>query len=69
MEVGYHATSSAQTLLTGVCPSELLCSGSDALRSWDPMVVEIWIEMLRKMLKNISFLLRLYASVDAFLGA
>jgi hypothetical protein len=48
---------------------ELLCSGSGALGSWDPMVVETWIEMLREMLKHISSLLRLGVSVDAFLGA
>jgi hypothetical protein len=34
-----------------------------------PMVVETWIEMLREKLKHISSLLRLGASVDAFLGA
>jgi hypothetical protein len=33
------------------------------------MVVETWIEMLRETLKYISSLLRLGASVDAFLGA
>jgi hypothetical protein len=33
------------------------------------MVVETWIEMLREKLKHISSLLRLGASVDAFLGA
>jgi hypothetical protein len=48
---------------------ELLCSGSGALGSWDSMVVETWIEMFREKLKHISSLLRLGASVDAFLGA
>jgi hypothetical protein len=33
------------------------------------MVVETWIEMLKEKLKLISLLLRLGASVDAFLGA
>jgi hypothetical protein len=32
------------------------------------MVVETWIEVLREKLKHISSLLRLGASVDAFLG-
>jgi hypothetical protein len=32
------------------------------------MVVETWIKILRKRLEHISFLLRLGASVDAFLG-
>jgi hypothetical protein len=35
----------------------------------NPMVVKTWIEMLREKLKYISLLLRLDASVDAFLGA
>jgi hypothetical protein len=48
---------------------ELLCSEYGALRSWDPMVVETWIEMLREKLKHISFLFWLGASVDAFLRA
>jgi hypothetical protein len=61
--------SSAQTHLTGVWPRELLYSGSGALRRWQPIVVETWIEMLREKLKHISSLLRLGASVDAFLGA
>jgi hypothetical protein len=39
------------------------------LESWNPMVVETRIEMLREMLKHISSLLWLGASVDAFLGA
>jgi hypothetical protein len=69
MELWCHVTSSAQTHLTGVWPRELLYSGSSALRSWDPMNVETWIEMLKEKLKHISFLLRLDASVDAFLGA
>jgi hypothetical protein len=55
-------------LLTGVRPRELLYFGSGALRSWDPMSVETWIEMLREKLKHISSLLRLDASVDTFLG-
>jgi hypothetical protein len=59
----------AQPHLTGVRRRELLCSGSDALRSWDPTVVETCIEMLREKLKHISSLLRLDASVDAFLEA
>jgi hypothetical protein len=67
-ELRCHMTSSAQTLLNGVRPRELLYSGSGALGSWDPMVVETWIYMLREMLKHISSLLRLCASVDAFLG-
>jgi hypothetical protein len=33
------------------------------------MVVEIQIEMLKEKLKHISSLLKLSASVDAFLGA
>jgi hypothetical protein len=33
------------------------------------MVGETWIEMLREMLRHISSLLKLGASVDAFLGA
>jgi hypothetical protein len=33
------------------------------------MVVETYIEMIREKLKHISSLLRLGASVDAFLGA
>jgi hypothetical protein len=33
------------------------------------MIVEIWIEMLEEKLKHISSLLRLSASVDAFLMA
>jgi hypothetical protein len=33
------------------------------------MVVETWTEMLRETLKHISYLLRLDAYVDAFLGA
>jgi hypothetical protein len=48
---------------------ELLCSGSSALGSWDPMVVETWIKMLRKRLKHISSSLRLGTSIDAFLRA
>jgi hypothetical protein len=48
---------------------EQLYSGSATLGSWDPMVVETWIEMLREMLKRISSLLRLGASVNTFLGA
>jgi hypothetical protein len=48
---------------------ELLCSGSGALGSWNSMVVETWIEMFREKLKHISSLLRLGASVDAFLRA
>jgi hypothetical protein len=40
MKLRCHTTSLAQTHLTGVRLSELLCSGSSALRSWDPMVVE-----------------------------
>jgi hypothetical protein len=37
--------SSAQTHLTGVQPRKLLSSMSGVLGSWDPMVVETWIEM------------------------
>jgi hypothetical protein len=33
------------------------------------MIVETWIELLREKLKHILSLLRLGASVDAFLGA
>jgi hypothetical protein len=33
------------------------------------MVIETWIEMLREMLEHISSVLRLSASIDAFLGA
>jgi hypothetical protein len=54
IELWCHAASSTQTHLTGVWPRELLCFGSGALRSWDPMVVETWIEMLREELKHIS---------------
>jgi hypothetical protein len=39
-ELRCHVASSVQTHLTGVLPRELLCSGFDALKSWDPMVVE-----------------------------
>jgi hypothetical protein len=69
MKLRCHTTSLAQTHLTRVRPRELIYSGSGALRSWDPLVVEIWIEMLREKLKHISFLLKLGASIDAFLGA
>jgi hypothetical protein len=62
-----HVVSSAQTLLTGVQPRELLYFGSGALKSWNPMVVETKIEILKGKLKHISPLLRLGASVDAFL--
>jgi vacuolar-type H+-ATPase subunit E/Vma4 len=62
-------TSSLQTHLTRVRPRELLYSRSGVLRSWDPMVVETWIEMLKEKLKHISSLLRLGASIDAFLEA
>jgi hypothetical protein len=37
--------SSAQTHLTGVQPRKLLSSVSGVLGSWDPIVVETWIEM------------------------
>jgi hypothetical protein len=53
----------------GVWPRELLCSRSGALESWDSVIVGTWIEMLRETLKYISSLLRLDASVDAFLRA
>jgi hypothetical protein len=43
--------------------------GTGALGSWDLMVIETWIEMLRDTVKHISSLLKLGASVDAFLGA
>jgi hypothetical protein len=62
-----HNASSAQTHLTRVRLRELLCSGSGAPRSWDPMVVEILIQMLKEKLKYISSLLSLGVSVDAFL--
>jgi hypothetical protein len=68
MELWCHTASSAQTLHNGVRARFLLCSGSGVLESWDPMVVETWIEMLRETLKHISSLLRLGASVDTFLG-
>jgi hypothetical protein len=68
MELRCHTTSSIQTHLTGFQLRELLCFRSGALRSWDPMVVETWIEMLREKLKHISTLLRLGASIDTFLG-
>jgi hypothetical protein len=68
MELCCHATSSAQTHLTEIRPRELLCSRSGALRSWDPIVGETYIEMLREKLKYISSLLKLGASVDTFLG-
>jgi hypothetical protein len=68
-ELWCHVASSAQTHLTRIQPWELLCSGSSTLKSWDPMVVETWIEMLREKLKHISSLLGLGASIDAFLGA
>jgi hypothetical protein len=61
--------SSAQTHLTGVWPRALLCFASRTLGSGDPMVVETWMEMLKEKLKLISPLLKLSASVDAFLGA
>jgi hypothetical protein len=69
IELWCHVTSLAQTHLTRDRPRELLYSGSDALRSWDPMVVETWIEILREKLEHISSLLRLGASIDAFLRA
>jgi hypothetical protein len=62
-------TPSAQTHLTEVRLRKLLCSRSGALKSWDLMVIATWIEMLREKLKHISPLLRLVASIDAFLGA
>jgi hypothetical protein len=37
---GAHTTSSTHTHLTRVQLRELLCFGSSALKSWDPMVVE-----------------------------
>jgi hypothetical protein len=67
MELWCHTTSSSQIHLTGVWPRDLLCFRSGALRRWDPLDVETWIEMLREKLKHISSLLQLGASVDAFL--
>jgi hypothetical protein len=69
IELRCHASSSAQTHLTGVWPRELLCYGSDVLKSWDPIVIETWIKMFKEELKHISSLLMLDASVDAFLEA
>jgi hypothetical protein len=68
-ELRCNMASSTQTHLTGIWPRELLFFRSGALRSWDPMVVETWIEMLRERLKHISSLLRLGTSVDALLEA
>jgi hypothetical protein len=51
-ELRCHMVSLGQTHLTGVWPRELLCSGSGALRKWDPMAVETWIEMLREKLNT-----------------
>jgi hypothetical protein len=69
MELQCHTASSAYSHLTRVRPRELLYSRSGALRSWDPMVVETYIEMLREKSKHILSLLRLGTSIDAFLGA
>jgi hypothetical protein len=69
MELWCHAASSAHTHLTGVRASELLCSGSGVLWTWDPMIVETWIEMLREKLKCISSSFRLGASINAFFEA
>jgi predicted short-subunit dehydrogenase-like oxidoreductase (DUF2520 family) len=48
-----HMTSLAQPHLSGVQQRELLCSESCAVKSWDPMVVETWIEVLIEKLKYI----------------
>jgi hypothetical protein len=69
IELWCHVASSAQTHLTRVWSREPLYSGFGALRSWDPMVVETWIEMLREKLKLISSLPVLDTSVAAFLRA
>jgi hypothetical protein len=69
MKLRCHAASSSQTHLIGVQPRELLCSGFGALMSWEPMVVETWVEMLREKLKHILSLLRLGTSINIFLGA
>jgi hypothetical protein len=45
---------------------EQRCSGSGVLGSWDPMVVETWIKILRKWLEHISSLLRLDTFLDAW---
>jgi hypothetical protein len=50
-ELCCHAASSTQTHLTWVRPRELLCFAFSMLRSWDPTVVETWMEMLKEKLK------------------
>jgi hypothetical protein len=69
MELRCHVAFSAQSHLSRDRTRELLCSGFGVLRSWDPMVVETWIEIFREKFKHISPLLKLDAPVDAFHGA